>query len=215
MFFGTDIPTIIALIITLLVAFTIHELAHAWTALQLGDTTARDMGRVTLNPLAHLDPMGTILLIIAGFGWAKPVPVNPNNLRGNPRHSMAIVALAGPISNIIMASAAAIPFKLGLLSRFSSGTAGNVAQIFYIFILINMILAFFNMIPLHPLDGSKVLEGVLPAEMAYQYRTLVLPYAQIILLALIFLPRFIPLMPDILGTLVFSPAQQVTQLLIG
>jgi Zn-dependent protease len=101
--FGLDLDTIIARAIVLLVAFTIHELAHAVTADYLGDPTPRRMGRITLNPLAHLDPFGTIMLLLSGFGWAKPVMVNPLNMRGNYRTSMAIVAVAGPLSNVVMA----------------------------------------------------------------------------------------------------------------
>ena len=112
---GLDMATLIARAIVLLVAFTIHELAHAVTADRMGDPTPRRMGRITLNPLAHLDPIGTILLLVSGFGWAKPVMVNPMNLRGNPRTGMAIVAAAGPISNVIMAVSFALPFQLGLV----------------------------------------------------------------------------------------------------
>lgn len=106
--FNLDIPTIIERVIVLLIAFTVHELAHAVTADYLGDPTPRRMGRITLNPLKHLDPFGTIMLIIAGFGWAKPVMTNPMNMRGNPHTSMAIVAFAGPLSNLVMAGIAAI-----------------------------------------------------------------------------------------------------------
>ena len=113
---GLDPATLIARVVTLLIAFTIHELAHAVVADRLGDPTSRNMGRFSLNPLVHLDPMGSIMLILTGFGWAKPVMVNPYNLRGNPRTSMAIVAAAGPISNLIMALLAAIPYQLGLLT---------------------------------------------------------------------------------------------------
>src|SRR5438105_1123844 len=119
MFIGLSAPEIISRIITLLIAFTLHELSHAVTAVQLGDDTPQRMGRLTLNPLAHLDPIGSLLLIFAGFGWAKPVQINPYNLRMNPHAGMAVVAAAGPISNFLMALVAAIPFRLGLLSPFA------------------------------------------------------------------------------------------------
>src|SRR3990172_60779 len=112
------IPVLISRLVTLVIAFTIHELAHAWTALQLGDDTPRRLGRLTLNPPAPLDPIGSILLLIAGFGWAKPVQVNPYNLRNGPRMGMAIVAAAGPISNLVLAVLAGIPFRLGLVTGF-------------------------------------------------------------------------------------------------
>jgi Zn-dependent protease len=184
-----DVPTIIARVITLLIAFTIHELAHALTADYLGDSTPRHMGRISLNPLVHLDPIGTLVLIFAGFGWAKPVMVNPHNMRGDPRINMAIVAIAGPISNIAMASLAAIPFRLGLMGSFGA-TGGAILPSFefllFHFIWINIILAVFNMIPLGPLDGLKVLDGVLPRQMSHHLQPLY-QYGMLILLGAIFL----------------------------
>lgn len=170
-----DVPTLIARILTLLVAFTVHELAHAMTADYLGDPTARQMGRLTLNPLAHLDPIGTLLLLVAGFGWAKPVPVNPDYLRGNPRTSFALVALAGPVSNILLVGLVAIPYRLGLVELESFSRGGifpSFGFLLFNYVLINIVLAVFNMIPLPPLDGSKILMGLLPEELAYQMRPL-------------------------------------------
>lgn len=210
---GLDPATLIARVVTLLIAFTIHELAHAVVADRLGDPTSRNMGRFSLNPLVHLDPMGSIMLILTGFGWAKPVMVNPYNLRGNPRTSMAIVAAAGPISNLIMALLAAIPFQLGLVTPefFSSGTLPSAAFLLTQFIWINLILAFFNLIPVPPLDGYKILIAILPVEMAYQLRPLE-RYGFIILIALLF---FLPRAGiDVLGTLVMAPASQVMSLLV-
>ncbi|MCP4426835.1 MAG: site-2 protease family protein [Chloroflexi bacterium] len=212
--FDFDIGTLIARAIVLLVAFTIHELAHAITADRLGDPTPRRMGRITLNPLAHLDPFGTIMLLISGFGWAKPVMVNPLNLRGNPRSSMAFVAAAGPLSNVIMAVLFALPFRLGLLEpAFSSGGAlPSLSFLFMQFVFINLILAFFNLIPVPPLDGFKILQGVLPPEMAYQLRPLE-QYGFLILIGIIFLlPR---LGLDVLGLLVWQPTLRILGLLIG
>ncbi len=211
---GLDIATIIARVITLLIAFTIHELAHALTANYLGDLTPRRMGRVTLNPLKHLDPFGTIMLLISGFGWAKPVMVNPNNMRGNPRTSMAIVAAAGPISNLIMAAAASLPFRLGIMAptMTSLGTVPSIDFILTQFVWINLILAFFNLIPVPPLDGYKILLGILPAEMAYRLRPLE-QFGFMILIALIFfLPRF---GVDILGWFVMIPASTSMGFLFG
>ena len=212
--FGLDPATIIVRVIVLLIAFTVHELAHAVTANFLGDLTPRRQGRITLNPLAHLDPFGTIMLLLSGFGWAKPVMVNPGNMRGNPRTSMAIVAAAGPISNLIMAAAASIPFRLGMLtpSMFSEGTLPSVAFVLTQFIWINLVLAFFNLIPVPPLDGYKILLGVLPLEMAFRLRPLE-QYGFMILLALIF---FLPMLGvDVLGWLVMTPASAAMSVLFS
>lgn len=211
---GLDIATLISRAIVLLVAFTIHELAHAYTADHLGDPTPRRQGRITLNPLAHLDPFGTIMLLISGFGWAKPVMVNPLNMRGNYRTSMAIVALAGPLSNIVMAVLFAIPFRLGLMqaSMGSGGVIPSMGSLFTQFVFINVVLALFNLIPVPPLDGYKILQGILPAEMAYQLRPLE-QYGFLILIFLIFLlPNF---GIDILGTVVWQPTFRIVGLLIG
>ena len=202
-----DLSTIIARVIVLIIAFTIHELAHAVTADYLGDPTPRRMGRITLNPLKHLDPIGTLLLIIAGFGWAKPVMVNPMNMRGNPRTSMAIVAAAGPLSNIIMATLAALFFRLGLVS-FSQGGAFSASFLLSEFIWINLILAFFNLIPIPPLDGSKILYAILPSELVYRLRPLE-QFGFIILMAVVFF------VPAVLNVLVGLPASATLQLLIG
>lgn len=207
-----DIQTIVARVIVLLIAFTVHELAHALTADYLGDPTPRNMGRITLNPLKHLDPFGTLLLIIAGFGWAKPVMVNPMNMRGNPHTSMAIVAIAGPLSNIAMAVVAALAFRLGLV-HFSPSVvpAGNLSMLSFIlsnFIWINLILAFFNLIPIPPLDGSKILYAILPSEFVYRLRSFE-QFGFIILMAVVFI------FPSVLNTLVGVPAWATLQFLLG
>ena len=184
--------TLIARVLVLLVAFTLHELAHALTADYLGDPTPRRMGRISLNPLVHLDLMGTIMLIISGFGWAKPVMVNPFNMRGDPRRSMAIVAVAGPLTNILLAVIFAIPLNFGLVDvEFTtSGVVPSLGFVLFQFVWINLILAFFNIIPIPPLDGSRILFAILPAEMAYQLRPLE-QYGFLILFGLIFLvPNF-------------------------
>ncbi len=210
--FDLDISTIIARVIVLLIAFTVHELAHAVTADFLGDPTPRRMGRITLNPLKHLDPFGTIMLIIAGFGWAKPVMVNPMNMRGNPRTSMAIVAIAGPLSNLIMASMAAILFRLGLVDLNSlflgNASSFSLANLLVQFLYINLALAFFNLIPVPPLDGSKILFAILPAELVYRLRPLE-QYGFMILFAVVFF------VPQVLDFLVWQPVQATAQLLIG
>lgn len=155
----------------ILFALTVHEYAHGWMALRLGDPTAKDAGRLTLNPLSHLDPIGTLMLFIVHLGWAKPVPVNPYNLR-HPKKDMMWVSLAGPGANLLTA------FACGLIIRLISPLSGNFdmgSSAFGILVImivygmvINLVLAFFNLIPLPPLDGSKILMGLLPAEYEHQ-----------------------------------------------
>ncbi len=146
-----DLATLIARGFVLLVAFTIHELAHAITADRMGDPTPRSMGRITLNPLKHLDPIGTIALLLVGFGWAKPVMVNPNNLKGSPRTSMAIVAGAGPLSNVVMAVIGAVPFWLDVVDftfRSSNDMFPSPDYLLSQFVWLNIVLAIFNLIPM-------------------------------------------------------------------
>jgi len=163
---------LIALAILFLTSMPIHEWAHAWTAYKLGDDTAALRGRLTINPLAHLDPLGTIGLILFGYGWGKPVPVSPYRLRGNMRASWALVSAAGPFSNLVLAMLAAIPFRMGWLSLYT-GEASiiSVQNILLQFILINLSLMIFNLIPIPPLDGSRILAWMLPpagANILYQ-----------------------------------------------
>jgi Zn-dependent protease len=153
--------------ILILTSMPVHEWAHAWAAYQLGDDTAAQRGRLTLNPLAHLDPVGTIMLLLFRFGWGKPVPVNPYRLRGNRRASWALVSAAGPFSNLVMAMIASIPFRLGWISLVSTGTSFiSLQDILTTFIIINLSLMIFNLIPIPPLDGSRVLAWLLPPSWA-------------------------------------------------
>jgi Zn-dependent protease len=197
MLFGLTLPDLVAILITLVVALTFHELAHAWTADQLGDTTPRRMGRLTLNPLAHLDPLGSLLFVFAGFGWAKPVQVNPYNLRNGPRLGMAVVAMAGPLANLLLALLAAIPIRSGLLP---SSAADWAERFLLLFIQLNLNLMLFNLIPLVPLDGSKVLRGFAPREWDRWLAPLE-QWGMFILIALIFLGSFgrIPILSLIIG----------------
>jgi Zn-dependent protease len=162
-----SLDRLITLGILFLTSMPIHEWAHAWTAYQMGDDTAALRGRLTINPLAHLDPIGTISLVFFGFGWGKPVPVSPYRLRGNRRASWALVSAAGPFSNLILAMLAAIPFRLGWLSLYgSAGGMISLRGILIEFILINVSLMVFNLIPIPPLDGSRVLAWLLPTRWA-------------------------------------------------
>jgi len=175
----------------LLFAITVHEVAHGWVARRLGDRTAEMLGRLTLNPIKHIDPVGTILvpgiLMIAGgfiFGWAKPVPVDARNLR-HPKSDMAIVAAAGPLSNLAMAIIWALLAKLGLaLAAISPWVATPLVLMGKIGILLNLILLVLNLIPVPPLDGGRVLVGLLPEPLAMKVAR-VEPYGMFILVALL------------------------------
>lgn len=154
---------LITMAILFLTSMPVHEWAHAWTAYRLGDDTAALRGRLTINPLAHLDPIGTIGLLLFGFGWGKPVPVAPYRLRGNVRASWALVSVAGPFSNLVLAMLAAIPFRMGWLSLYANSNAIISLQgVLVNFIVINLTLTCFNLIPIPPLDGSRVLAWLLP-----------------------------------------------------
>ncbi|EIW18471.1 Zn-dependent protease (includes SpoIVFB) [Pelosinus fermentans] len=177
--FGFD-ENMIFRIPALLIALTIHEYAHARVAVWMGDNTPKMMGRLTLNPISHLDPFGLIMLWLFKFGWAKPVPINPNNFE-NWRKGTLLVAIAGPVSNVIMALMAAILYAiLAKMQLLSTGLA-MVLNFTYSY---NIIFAVFNMIPLPPLDGSKVLMNILPTRHAYMLEKIE-PYAPFILMALV------------------------------
>ena len=158
MIFSNIDPQIIVLLIPALVfSLSFHEFAHAWMAYRLGDSTAARMGRLTLNPMSHLDPIGSLALLLMGFGWAKPVPVDPRYL-DNPRQDMVKVAAAGPISNIILAIIAALVLRL----LFDTNLLSNSIKTFFIiFMQINITLAVFNLLPVSPLDGSQILSPFL------------------------------------------------------
>lgn len=170
----------------LLAAITVHEYAHAWMSDRLGDPTARLAGRLTLNPLAHLDPIGTLMLLLFRFGWGKPVPFDPYNLR-HPRRDAALISFSGPASNIALATI------LSLAIRFAHLAFGPPAFILETiltpFVILSVVLAIFNLIPIHPLDGGKVLIGLLPDRLAYEWDQILHQYGLIILLFLL-LPIF-------------------------
>lgn len=212
-----DPSTLIASIVVLLVAFPLHEFAHAWTATQFGDSTPRQNGRLTLNPLAHLDPMGSLLLLFAGFGWAKPVPVNPYALERRSPAALMWVSLAGPLSNLLLAILAAIPFRLGLVSVAeglapSVGLLPSLDKIMVWFIYINLLLALFNLIPLAPLDGEKIATYFLPPNLA-RYMDVIRPYGPMILLLLFAAGALLGL--NIIGRLIGPPLTFLFNLLVG
>jgi Zn-dependent protease len=184
----------ILVIFSLITTITIHEFSHALIARGLGDYTAQRLGRLTLNPLKHLDPGGTVLLLVVGFGWGKPVPVNPHRVARGPL-GMALVAAAGPLSNLMTAFLVALPIKLGILGWsgpslgratfvMSGGLREGLTDIFGMVIFFNILLAVFNLIPLAPLDGSKVVEGLLPRRQAASYARFQ-QYGPIILISIV------------------------------
>lgn len=190
---------------SLVICITIHEFAHAFVADRLGDPTPSLSGRVTLNPLAHLDPLGTIALILFRFGWGKPVPFDPYNLK-DPKKDSALIALAGPASNLILATILSLILRLFPLGDTLPGA------FLYAVITINVGLAIFNLIPIHPLDGGKILIGFAPKEVAYEWDQTLHRYGIIILLFL-FLPLYNGISP--LSALLDPIISFILKLLLG
>ncbi len=174
--------TFVFWIIALVMAISIHEFSHAFMADYLGDPTPRLQGRLTLNPLAHLDPIGTILLLIARFGWGKPVVFDPYNLR-NPKRDSALISIAGPISNFLFASVCAI--IVHFLMNINAVAIEVLVALLQTIVVLSVMLGVFNLVPIHPLDGFKIVEGILPDEYARQWHELQ-PYGIIFLLFLAF-----------------------------
>jgi Zn-dependent protease len=186
----------------MLVGLAFHEFCHAFVANNLGDPTPRRFGRLTLNPKAHLDPVGSLLILFVGFGWARPVPVNPYNTR-NPRQSMVLIAAAGPLSNLAMAGLAGIPIKLGVVPFFHpfinpslarpaaevwTDSPENLIGLFLgTIVLLNVLLAVFNFVPIAPLDGFRVVNGLLPPDLGREFSKLE-AWGPGILLLLFFMP---------------------------
>lgn len=165
----------------LLIAITIHEFSHALTADRLGDPTPRSQGRLTLNPLKHLDPLGTVSLLLVGFGWGKPVQFDPYNLE-KPRRDAAIISLAGPVSNLLFALVLSLILRFLLVNQPYSLLVLPIMQI-------NVMLAIFNLVPIGPLDGQKILLGLLPRDLAYEFQSIMNRWGTLLLLLLV-LPVF-------------------------
>ena len=192
--FSIQPETIVAVAIFLLVGFPVHEFSHALAAYRLGDGTAKLFGRLTLNPLVHLDPYGSLLLVasavLGGFiiGWAKPTPVNPSMLRGG-RRAEAWVAAAGPVSNLVMAILAAVALRLIVaLDLVSNDAALFVANVVYMFIFINVALFIFNLIPIPPLDGSKVMFSLMNPGTVWRIRPTLEQWGFLILIVVMIIP---------------------------
>jgi Zn-dependent protease len=185
-----EIFLFVAQLFILTIAFAYHEFAHAITADYLGDPTPRKHGRISLNPFVHLDLFGMIMLIVAGFGWAV-TPVTPHYLRGNMRQSMALVAIAGPLANLLMAFLFAIPVRLIGWDIIPATLIPEQLFLFLVFgVYLNILLFCFNLLPIPPLDGFTILLGLLPTELAYQAEQL-RPYGTLILLFLFLSPRIL------------------------
>jgi Zn-dependent protease len=177
--FESPLPALF-FVLSLVIAVTVHEFSHALAADRLGDPTPRSQGRLSLNPLVHLDPLGTLSLLLVGFCWGKPVEFYPPNLK-SPRRDAAIISLAGPLSNLIVASIFALVGRTLL--------EPNMASILLPFIYVNVVLAIFNLVPIGPLDGQKILFSLLPRDLAYEYQSIMSRYGTLILLFFI-LPIF-------------------------
>jgi Zn-dependent protease len=209
---GLDIQTFLSRIIILIISLSTHEFAHAATANAFGDDTPRLNGRLTLNPAVHLDLMGSLMLLVVGFGWARPVPINPYALQRRSPAAVMWVSLAGPASNLLLAILAAIPLRLGLVDPFAQG-AGPLPSLYSFllqFIAINLLLMVFNLIPLAPLDGEKIAGFFFPPPIARFFDT-IRPYGPMILLAILFVGPMIGL--NIFGWVVWPVVNTLMNLL--
>lgn len=196
---GNTIRDLAVRIPVFLLALTIHELAHGWIANRLGDPTARLQGRLTLNPLAHLDPIGTLAIVLIGFGWARPVPVDYRYLT-RPRRDMMLIAAAGPASNVILGAACAFLYRMLPWAAAGPELAWLILPVRAMLrtgVWVNVVLAVFNLLPIPPLDGSRVVSGILPVRQAISYSRLE-PYGFV----LIFLLFFSGIMDPVFGVAV-------------
>ncbi|MEZ4492468.1 MAG: site-2 protease family protein [Dehalococcoidia bacterium] len=214
------IAFLLAVSVALVVGLSFHECCHAWMAKELGDDTAARQGRLTLNPVAHIDPFGALMMFLIGFGYAKPTPVNPYRLSLGPKAGNALVAVAGPVSNFVIATLCAIPLRLGWIDAVGSfegitdASGEEILGLFIFFILyINVVLGIFNLIPIHPLDGFKVLVGILPGELSRQVQSLA-PYGPGILMTLIVVSWIAPPQYNVLGRIFDTVGTAVFRLLL-
>jgi Zn-dependent protease len=211
--FNLSPSLLISRIVTLIIALTVHECAHAFIAYRFGDTTARDAGRLTLNPLKHLDVLGSLMLLLVGFGWAKPVPINPYTLRRKSESAEMWVSLAGPTSNFLLAVIAGLLLRLHLFPwQASSGILPSAADFLFTFMTINLVLMLFNLIPLAPLDGEKVLAFFLPSKWSYNFSQ-IQRYGPILLMVLLFVLPMVGV--DIISWIMTPALNQISKALMG
>jgi Zn-dependent protease len=202
LFFDTTLAQVVGIAVALVIGITFHEFSHAFTADQLGDHRPRALGRVSLSPTAHIDPVGALVFVLAGFGWGKPVPVNVYALRPG-RVGMAMVAAAGPIANVIVAVLAAVVFRVMDIAD----VGGFALEVMYFVVLYNLLLAVFNLLPIPPLDGYNVVLAFVPARTAFTIQRYS-QYGVLLLLLLVFLPG------SPLGVM-FDIVEAGTRILIG
>lgn len=193
-------------VIAIALGITVHEFMHAFTAHRFGDDTAKHMGRLTLDPRAHLDLMGSVLILLLGFGYGRPVPVNEARLRGSP--AISLVSLAGPLMNFALAGIAALPLRMGTADALGEG----YERILLLVVIYNCLLGIFNLVPIPPLDGWKVVYGLLPARQQFEWRS-VEQYGPFVLILAIFILPFLRI--DVMTPLVQVPAFTLAELLLG
>lgn len=189
-----DLMELFVSVPAVLIAITFHEFSHGYVAHLLGDPTPKNQGRLTLNPIPHLDPLGTLMLLVAHFGWAKPVQVNPFYFKGDRQRGLLLVSLAGPFSNLVLALFVAILYNL-------FGVSGYLALFLFLLVSINVYLAIFNLIPVPPLDGSKILLGLLPRHM-HEYIYKIEAYGPLILVMLVLTNITSKILLPIAGTVI-------------
>ncbi|MEE4261358.1 MAG: site-2 protease family protein [Desulfobacteraceae bacterium] len=211
-----NLSTLLLLAPPILIALTFHEFAHAYAAYRYGDDTAKQLGRLSLNPLRHLDPLGTIMIFLVHFGWAKPVPVNPYRLK-NPRKDMLWISAAGPLANIILALASGLMLRFLLAIKGTPDAHAGTAMELFVFMVImslqiNLALAIFNILPIAPLDGSKILSGLLPVGFA-KFMGVLERYGPFFLIGLIIIGRVTDV--PILGSLIWPFVDFLSKLFAG
>jgi Zn-dependent protease len=212
--------TAAAIIIAFVIGIGFHEFSHVFIAYLLGDTTGRDLGRLTLNPIKHLDPFGSMMLLLVGFGWGRPAPVNPYRLRTGPTTGWSIVALAGPASNFLVAAVLAAllrfePFRQSLTGGGILSTWNFfLARVIILTISINVLLGVFNLLPIPPLDGYRVVLRLLPRDIAASYQRIE-QYGPVILMALFAIPFFTGSRFNPIGDVIDPVRENVTRYLLG
>lgn len=213
MFGGNPLYSFLLLVLILGAAISVHEFSHAWVANKLGDPTARLQGRVSLNPMRHLDPLGTIMIFIANIGWGKPVPVNPGNFK-NPIRDNAVVSAAGPISNLITAIIAGLPFKFFATHTFYG--SAFLGELLSGFIMVSVVLFLFNLLPFKPLDGSAILGYFIPQKHFFKYEKFMEDhighFMAFILIDLFILRNFLGF--SFVETLIMTPAKYIIQFIL-